>query len=64
MIRFNTTNEISELKIEELDTVVGGTNWGRVADTIRAVNTGVGFLAMGGIGYVAELGAIQVLTQI
>jgi hypothetical protein len=44
MIKFNATNEISELKIEELDAVVGGgqcgggVNWGHVGKIISDVN--------------------------
>jgi hypothetical protein len=51
MTNFNTNDGISELKIGDLDGIVGGTNWGNVGLAIRVANQAVGFAMLGGAGF-------------
>jgi hypothetical protein len=53
----NTNNEISELKIEELDAIVGSVNWGRSICRANdgggaAVNPAAGIIGLSIIGAV------------
>jgi hypothetical protein len=61
----DTSNEIGELKIEQLDAIVGGgqcgggINWRQVGNTINNINYGVGLYMSGGVGLIAAAGGIQ-----
>jgi hypothetical protein len=64
MTNFNTNDE---LKIEELDAIVGGggVNWGQVGGAIHKVNVLAGCAMLGGLGGVAlaSVGAVDIATQ-
>jgi hypothetical protein len=68
MTNFNTNDE---LKIEELDAIVGGgqcgggVNWGQVGRAINKVNIGVGVAMSGGVGgaYLAGAGAVAFVLE-
>jgi hypothetical protein len=61
----DTSNGIGELKIEELDAIVGGgqrgggINWGQVGSTIHSINYDVGLYMSGGVGLIAAVGGLQ-----